>query len=456
MKEILRFLTSVRLTIVLLVLIAVLSIVGTFIPQQEGAADFAARLSPETVSLLTKLQIFDLYHSPLFLFLLGMLSLNLVVCSLRRFPATWKKIDPQPFPPPESLFDDLSADQLMTFNGTREKAHEAVKALLEKKGAKINHGESPQGTFFFFQQGRYSHLGVYAVHAGVLVIVAGMVISALFGFEGYVTLAEGQSKRDIEVMGEKGHRTLDFAVRCERFVLEFYENGVHKTYRSDLSFLRKGRVVQQGCVLVNHPLSFGGLRFYQSSYGALPGGKAHLAYTGENIESRQLVLKAGDVFKLRERAAVATVLRIEENMMGMGPAVKLRIVFPQGENKLWVYQRIEEIERANPGLLSAMPIFNPGHFKPYQFSLSGIESPYFTGLQVRSDPGVPFVAIGGFFMITGFLITFWISHSRFWIRIDEEKGKVRIAVAGKSSRNLEALAKDIGQLCSSLREAIKV
>jgi cytochrome c biogenesis protein len=286
--------------------------------------------------------------------------------------------------------------------------------------------------------------------------MAGLIISSLFGFEGYMTLGEGQSKKDIQVKGGRGNRTLNFAVRCERFVLEFHENGVPKNYRSDLSFLQEGRVVRQGSVLVNHPLSFGGLRFYQSSYGTLPGGKAHLVYSGQNTESKSMVLGKGDVFKLPERNAVVTVIRVEGNMMEMGPAVKLRVVSPEGEIQLWVFQHIEEIKQANPGLLSAMPIFDPGLFKPYRFSLSEVESPYFTGLQVRSDPGVPFVALGGFLMIGGFLINFWSYHRRFWIRIFEAKGTTCIAVVGKSNRNSQGLTKELGQLYSSLREAIKI
>jgi cytochrome c biogenesis protein ResB len=96
---------------------------------------------------------------------------------------------------------------------------------------------------------------------------------------------------------------------------------------------------------VNHPLSFGGLRFYQSSYGALPGGKAHLVYSGQNIESQHMVLVKGDVFKLRERNAVATVLRVEGNMMEMGPAVKLRVVSRKERFNSGFFNRSKRLSR---------------------------------------------------------------------------------------------------------------
>ena len=329
-----------------------------------------------------------------------------------------------------------------------------VEALLAKKFGKIAREKTNREVFLFLQRGRYCHLGVYAIHLSVLLIIAGAVIGSLFGFEGYVTLAEGQFTSHVEVKGGEEPRHLNYAIRCERFVVEFYENGMPKAYRSDLSFSRDGKVVHQGTVQVNHPLSFGGLRFYQSSYGTAPEGKALLVYSGPRGKSQPQLLIEGARFELPARGASATVLRIEENMMNMGPAVNLRIDAPQGEMKLWIFQHIEEMKRDNPGLLSAMPSLNPGLFQPYLFSLQSVEFPYTTGLQVRDDPGVPFVAAGGFLLIVGLLITFGMSHRRFWIRIDEAGGMARIAVAGKSNRSAAGLADETRHLCNSIREAV--
>jgi cytochrome c biogenesis protein len=455
MSILVSFFASVRLTIVLLVLIAIFSIVGTFLPQHEEAVSLAARLSPAIAQLMMKLKLFNIYASPLFIFLMGLLSLNLIVCSLNRFPASWKKIHSRPFPSPKYLFAQINTDQMMHLNRKKSEVVEGVEALLGKRFGKIDKDKSSREVFFFFQRGQYGHLGVYAIHASVLLIIAGVVIGSLFGFKGYVTLAEGQSTSYVEVNGGKGPRALDFSIRCERFVVEFYENGMPRTYRSDLSFLRDGRVVHQGTVLVNHPLSFGGLRFYQSSYGTAPEGKALLAYSGSNGKSQQMVLKEGATFELPERDASVTVLRIEGNMINMGPAVNLRIAFPKGEMRLWVFKHIEEMKRSYPGLLSGMPGLNPGFFQPYIFSLQSVEFPYTTGLQVMNDPGVPFVAAGGVLMICGLLIAFGIAHRRFWVRIDESKGMTRIAVVGKSNRASAGLAEETRHLCESIREAIQ-
>ena len=75
-----NFFSSVRLTIVLLIILALASIVGTLIPQKEEAIDFARSLSPEMFRFFSALDLFDMYHSLWFRLLMGCLTLNLIIC----------------------------------------------------------------------------------------------------------------------------------------------------------------------------------------------------------------------------------------------------------------------------------------------------------------------------------------------------------------------------------------
>ena len=93
---------------------------------------------------------------------------------------------------------------------------------------------------------------------------------------------------------------------------------------------------------------------------------------------------------------------------------------------------------------------NPGLVKPYSFSLDRIESRYYTGLQVSRDPGVYTVAVGGFFIIIGFLITFFGSHRRFWIKVEEQGGRSRISIAATSTKDPVGLDREVQHLIKHL------
>ena len=266
--------SSINLTIVLLLLIVLLSIAGSLIPQQEAAREFARNIPPGWSSALQKMQFFDLYHSIWFLFLLGLLSLNLIVCSLNRFQGTWQRFRAKAFPDSFTSLENLSPALTILTEERHDTTIQKLEDMLKKKYRKVEKRETAQGDFLYGEKGRFSHFGVYVIHLGILIIIGGAVIGYLFGFDAYVQVAEGDAVDTIELKGDRGAKKLNFTLRCDRFSVDFYEDGAPKEYRSDLTFLKNDSIAYQGSLLVNHPITFEGLRFYQASYGTVPDGHA--------------------------------------------------------------------------------------------------------------------------------------------------------------------------------------
>src|SRR2546421_11322834 len=90
----LNLLSSVRFGVMMLILLATLSMIGMLIQQQnvEGFEKYYADLSPATQLLWGTLGFFDIYHSWYFNVLLLVLSLNIVLASIDRFPGAWQYI----------------------------------------------------------------------------------------------------------------------------------------------------------------------------------------------------------------------------------------------------------------------------------------------------------------------------------------------------------------------------
>ncbi len=146
------------------------------------------------------------------------------------------------------------------------------------------------------------------------------------------------------------------------------------------------------------------------------------------------------------------VLRIEEDLMQMGPAVKIEIQSAKGTMQFWVFQYIEQIEEQNPGLLKMMPQLNPGLFEPYLFVLQAVEGRYFSGIQVARDPGAPVVAGGSVLLVAGLIVAFFSSHRRIWVRVDESGGRTRVSAAGLSSKDAGGLDREIRRFLNKVRE----
>jgi len=447
------FFASDKLTVVLLIVIAVSSILGTLIPQQEEAQRVMRELPSGVVSTLQSLQLFDMYHSVWFLLLMLFLAVNLIVCSLNRFPRTWRLFQSARSGDPMRRFERGAPDRVFTAEGTPAQVAEGLERIIRKKFGKVRSVEDGGVITLHGEKGAFSYFGVYVIHFSILIVLAGAIFGSLAGFDGYVNIPEGGTIDTVKLRGGQGKKKLDFVVRCDRFTVEFYDNGMPREFRSDLSFLREGQVVQAGPLRVNHPIEFGGIRFYQASYGNQPGTALLTVRDGRGAK-KLLKISAGDQFELGGKKAAVSVLRIEENLMNMGPAVKLGVMSEEGGTAFWVFRNIREIEEANPGITEQVPQFNPGLFKPYLFSLGGIENAYFTGLQVNTDPSVPIVAAGAFLMVAGFMIVFLFSHRQIWVRVEGRDGRSRISIVGRCSRDPVGLSRDMDAIAASERKQI--
>lgn len=455
MKKIfLSFFSSLKLTIILLIIIAVASIVGTIIPQQYGGGESFRHLSPGFVKVFNSLQLFDMYHSVWFIILMGLLSVNLIVCSLDRFPASWKLFSAIPSPDRKKPFENLPPESVILIEKDRNEVIESVKNILTKRYKKIRRKDADSITFFYGEKGAYSNFGVYIIHLSILIVVTGAIIGSLLGFEAFVNIPEGESTNTVHLGRQKGVKKLDFTVRCDKFTISFYDNGMPKEYRSNLSFLKDNNVILQGPLLVNHPITFNGIRFYQASYGSTPGGQAHITVNRENKEETTIKVKQRDSFYLKEKNTKVKILRIEKNLMSMGPAVLINIQSSEGNMRFWVFKHIDKIRDRIPGLFKKVPKFNPGRFKPYYFGLNRIDSNYYTGLQLSHDPGVVIVAIGSIFIILGLFITFFSSHKRLWVRVDNQEGRSRISVGATSNKDPVGLKRETEHLLSYLKKQL--
>ena len=77
---------------------------------------------------------------------------------------------------------------------------------------------------------------------------------------------------------------------------------------------------------------------------------------------------------------------------------------------------------------------------------------FYTVLQAVNDPGVPLVAGGGILLVIGLMVSFFFSHRRIRVRVEERKGRSRIGVAGRSNRDPAGMERELERLTAAIRE----
>ena len=424
-----------KLALALLGIIGISAVLGTLIPQQHEAREFFLQRHPMSGALFQKFGFFDLYHSAWFLALEGLLVLNLIACTWRRLPGMWRRFrgedDPGPgYPPGRTFFLEGPLDQ------NERRIEKTIQDRYGKGFGAVRWKDASDSRIAVLRRNAFSCLGVPVVHLGVLMIMAGAVAGAWFGFEGEAIIPQGEAVQTIRLK-DGGERELGFQVRCDKFTAEFYSSGAPREYRSDVSFIKQGQAPQQAVLRVNEPAAFEGIRFYQSSYGSIPGSFVLTVRDGRGKE-KTVRVKRGESFDLPEARASVSVLRAEDNLMGFGPGIKLLVESSGRETEFWVFKNIDELVRENPGLLERAPLLDPGRFKPYRFALREMETKPYTGLMVSRDPGVPFVFAGFVILIAGCIAIYLFPSQLIKISAGPGDGRVRVGVSGRLGRSRAA------------------
>lgn len=450
------FFSSVRLTIVLLILLAIASIAGTLIPQREEAARWAHEMSPGLVQLFSTLQLFDVYHSFWFRILIAALALNLVICSLDRFPVAWKRFKGRDAMDRSSVFKNVSPERVIRTSTAKNEVTTRVAEWMRGSHRSLRVRSGDQEDLLFAEKGRYSYFGVYITHLSVLLILVGGMVGSFFGFEAHVNIPEGSSVDSVFLRRSGEPIPLGFSVRCEKFTVNFYPNGSPKEYRSEISFVDGGQVVQAGSLLVNHPMTFKGITFYQASYGSVAGERLTIRIRGKGDEETLVTAQKGQPFELPGKDGTAVVSEVRPDLMRLGPAAQVQINPSSGEPlAFWIFLHQEEIGKKVPGLFERSPRFNFKAYEPYSFFMKDLESKHYTGLQVNKDPGVPLVWAGFLLMVIGFFMAFFASHRRIWVKVSGRGGKTSVTVVGRSSKNPAAMDRELDRITTGLQDLTK-
>ncbi len=454
------FFTSLKLTIFLLFILAITSISGTIVLQRGDPQQYIKAYGEGGYRIIKALELYDVYHSWWFLTLLAILAINLIVCSIDRFPRAWKFIKEPLKWPDKRILEEMSPRErfhvALALEETLEKACQVIKGKGYKCEKKI---EAKEGRIFA-QKGVINRMGVYITHLSVLIILIGGLIGGIWGFSGGMTVVEGESSRNVSIFGTHKVVTLPFDVRCDSFQVNYYPGTMTpKEYKSVITILENGKPVLTKDVRVNHPLKYKGISFYQASYGTISNrtGTLTLRVIPQKGKGKpfEIKVKVGEEVRLEDGYTLKLVAFFPDLVLGpdnqpMNRSEELRnpaaLLEVRKDGKFlyrsWVFAFFPEVHSVQD--------------VPFKFRYVSFKGLQYTGLQVSKDPGVWVVWTGCILMLVGLTICFFISHRRVWVLVEDKGKKRQVLVVGNVNRNHGAFSQHFGELINELREALEV
>jgi cytochrome c biogenesis protein len=471
-SKVLRLACSVRLGVTLLCILGLACLIGMLVMQQnvDGFENYYAALTPAQRLLYGRLGLFNIYHVWYFNALLCLLSLNIILASIDRFPKTWKFVSkPQVIVPTRWLRDQKHTADLEVERSHNETLPAAKRVLQQFGWKKIHEAENDGKTYILAESGVWNRMGAYPVHVALLMIFLGGFMTAQLGTTGNLPLAPGETSNlilepvvDLDRVSEVT-KQLPFDVTFTDIEQKLIRDEGPLSASNTLDWITRFTIHDEGenhsgIAQMNRPFDYRGYRFFQASFVAT--GRARnitvVAAPADGSPPTEMKIDRNGSAELpngtrvrfsefRGNFRVGPENPNEDTSNYPNPAAVLHVVPPGGN--------VETAYAFGPQMAS-IPIAS----KPvggYTFRLTAFEKVADRHiLAVQRDPGSNVVYVGFLLLFLTLVAVFFFSHQRVWLMIDEkEPGRSSILIAGHANRNQNAFDDKFRRFTDNLRAA---
>ncbi|MFL6254676.1 MAG: cytochrome c biogenesis protein ResB [Pyrinomonadaceae bacterium] len=455
-KRTLDLLSSVRFGVTLLMMLAVACMIGMLIMQQnvEGFDKYFAALTPAQKFLGTKLIFFDIYHAWYFNALLLVLSLNIVLASIDRFPGAWTFISRKKLDASGHWLGGQKPSATMTLHAAN--MEEAVARIVGAfRGARLKTvvTEKKGKTYVFGERGAWNRLGAYAVHVALLTIFFGGFLTSMFTEGGQMGLEPGLTTNELTETVfnldqlSRSVKQLPFEVECTDIEQKLIRKEGAITADNTLDWLTRIKIKDpergetEALVHLNRPYDYRGYRFFQASF--IADGKAReirlLVTPQAGGQPQELTiprdgtasLPDGTRVEFKDFSANFTVGGNNQEMDASvynNPAATLAVTAPGASPVRAIAFTPEMAERAP---FARQPVAG------YTWRLVDFEkAPKAHILAIQKDPGANTVYIGFLLLALTLSAVFFFSHNRVWAQVEEKgDGRFEVVTGGNTNRN---------------------
>ena len=462
-RQVWQTLSSIKTGVVLIILVVIFSAAGTVILQRPitDPDDMQRAYSPAMLHFLDATGLTDIFHTRWFVALMILVSLSIIAASVQRFPNAWRFFA-RPYKSPDDSFRKVLPTQAQIAIPDEEAGLSAAERALKHSGLKAERIVHPDSFSLFSERNRISEMAVYFVHASLLLIFLGGIVDALYGWHGFLMLTPGSASNQIELKSGAS-RAIPFSIRCDGTGEDTYADGTPKRWWSKLAVVDAGREVQAKEIVVNDPLVYHGLRFYQSTYGRtgkidkliLSATPANPALAGApNRPAQEISLSLNQTVPLDADTTVQLAEFIPDYVVQDGrvyarsnevsnPAVHLIVSSKKANSSVNVW--FPEIEGIAENASS-----------PYIFQAKDLKTGLYTGLQVSHEPGQWAVWSGVVLMAIGLTFVFYVVHMRFWVvPVLDSRGHLALWVGGTANRNRDAFELKFKSVVEQIQKELK-
>jgi len=303
LKNAIELLSSMRFAIALLVVLAIASIVGTVLTQDDPYPNYVNQFGPFWADIFRSLGLFTVYSAWWFMLILGFLIVSISLCVVRNAPKMIADIKSWKVKVREGSLRAFHHKAEYGVGERRADTAARLSSIAAKLGYRYVVRESDGATLIAAKRGAMAKLGYIFAHLAIVVICLGGLLDSnlpikfqmwLFGkspistsavindiapshrlstsnptFRGYAWVPEGQHVSTAILNQPNGSliQDLPFSIELKKFIVDYYSTGMPKLFASDIVVVdhETGKRIPAR-VEVNKPFQYDGVSIYQSSF----------------------------------------------------------------------------------------------------------------------------------------------------------------------------------------------
>jgi cytochrome c biogenesis protein len=298
------FLGSMNLAVTLLVMLAIASVIGTVLKQNEAYASYVIKFGPFWFEVFRNLELYDVYSAIWFLSVLAFLLASISACVWRNgghFVRDMLSFQEHQHST-QLKKSKLSSEWHSALSPSEVLVH--AQAGLTQSGFKVKVKQDEKQTLLAAKRGSLHRMGYFFTHIAIIVICFGALLDSNlkfkfrewagyveaetrslaltevnpkanidadnFAFRGSVNIPEGKRADVVFLTFKEGYlvQKLPFQIQVVDFRVAHYDTGMPKSFESDIMVIDPELPEPIKATLsVNKPLIYKDYAIYQSSFG---------------------------------------------------------------------------------------------------------------------------------------------------------------------------------------------
>lgn len=423
LRRFLNILGNLQVAIVLLLTLAFLSSIGSIIEQDKAINFYEINypaLKPAfgflTSDFILSIGLNHVYSTRWFIFIVILFGLSLLSCTFSRQIPSLKLAKLWKFFKKESIQKKFT----LQYNLPRRSLSELSYFLRCE-----NYNILQQGAYLYAYKGLIGKVGPILVHLSIILVLLGSIHGALAGFMLQEVIPKNQlfHLQNVITSGPLSYIEPSFQGYINDFKISYTDEGIVDQFYSDLSILDLDLKSQvKKTIFVNEPLKYNDLTIYQTDWN-IAGIECVINETNKlNLPLKDIQLESKNRFWITSVPLNSNLLLVIQDLTG---------------NYL--------IYNSDKKIIGKGEIGHTLHIEGQTLRLLRIIPA--TGLQIKSDPGIPTVYAGFLFLVISTMFSY-TSYSQIWAL----KVNNKLYVYGLTNRGVYFFEKNMIAIINRLRE----